>query len=381
MWHPSLPVGHNEVVIHHYKAARAELEAPGSPFEMTTIEVRGVPVRVFKSAPPNMRLLWEATAAHGDKEYVVYEDEHYTYAQIHEQVRKLAATFVAQGVVPGDRIALSMRNYPEWVVGYWAGIVVGAAVVGMNAWWTPSEMEYAVNDSQPKVLVVDDERLERLSHVLDAVRERLPHAMHVISVRSDRALPSNAQSWADVMAQPDPGTLPAAAIDPDDDATIFYTSGTTGFPKGAQLTHRGSVHNLLNIVYMGTAVASAEAKAVAAGELPAPSAPPSANPPVFMAPTPLFHVTACNCVLHPATASGAKIVLMYKWDAGRALELIERERATNFSGVPTMGRELLMHPDWSRRDTSTLVGISGGGSASRGASAVRGPSWAHPRSW
>ena len=142
-------------------------------------------------------------------------------------------------------------------------------------------------------------------------------------VRTDGPLPSNAQRWDDVMAQADPGTLPAVAIDPDDDATIFYTSGTTGFPKGAQLTHRGSVHNLLNIVYMGTAVASAEAKAAAAGEIPAPAA-PSTNPPVFMAPTPLFHVTACNCVLHPATASGAKIVLMYKWDAGRALELIEQ---------------------------------------------------------
>ena len=310
----------------------------------------------------NMRVLWEATAAHGDKEYVVYEDEHYSYAQIHEQVRKLAAAFVAQGVQPGDRIALAMRNYPEWITGYWAGIAVGAAVVGMNAWWTPSEMEYALNDSQPKVLVVDGERLERLMQVVDGVRSRLPHAMHVISVRTDGPLPSDAQRWDDVMAQADPGTLPAVAIDPDDDATIFYTSGTTGFPKGAQLTHRGSVHNLLNIVYMGTAVASAEAKAAAAGEIPAPAA-PSTNPPVFMAPTPLFHVTACNCVLHPATASGAKIVLMYKWDAGRALELIERERATNFSGVPTMGRELLMHPDWSKRDTSTLVGISGGGSA------------------
>ena len=203
-------------VINHYKAARAELEAPGSPFETTTIEVRGVPVRVFKSAPPNMRVLWEATAAHGDKEYVVYEDEHYSYAQIHEQVRKLAAAFVAQGVQPGDRIALAMRNYPEWITGYWAGIAVGAAVVGMNAWWTPSEMEYALNDSQPKVLVVDGERLERLMQVVDGVRSRLPHPMHVISVRTDGPLPSNGQRWDDVMAQADPGSLPAVTIDPDD---------------------------------------------------------------------------------------------------------------------------------------------------------------------
>ncbi len=169
------------------------------------------------------------------------------------------------------------------------------------------------------------------------------------------------------MAGPDPGSLPPVDIDPDDDATIFYTSGTTGFPKGAQLTHRGSVANILNIVVMTLAVAMAEGKAVAAGDIPAPPAP--AEPPVpgaqsvFMAPTPLFHVTACNCILHPATVTGGKVVLMYKWDAARALELIERERVTNFSGVPTMSREMLLHPDWATRDTSSLQGMGGGGAA------------------
>jgi long-chain acyl-CoA synthetase len=351
-------------VIDHYKAARAELEATGSPFAMTTIEVRGVPMRVFNSAPPTMRALWEGTTAHGDKCYVAYEDEHYSYAEIHTQVRKLAAYLAAQGVGRGDRVALAMRNYPEWVVGYWASISLGAACVGMNAWWTPHEMEYALDDSQPKVLIVDDERLERLSHVLNAVRVRLSHPLHVVTVRTESDLPDDATRWSDVMSAADPGSLPAVEIDPDDDATIFYTSGTTGFPKGAQLTHRGSVHNLLNLVYMSAAIGSAEAKAVAAGDFPASTEPPKAPlPPVFMAPTPLFHVTACNCLLHPATASGATIVLTYKWDAGRALELIEREKVTNFSGVPTMGRELLMHPDWSTRDTSSLSSLSGGGSA------------------
>ncbi len=351
-------------VIEHYKAARAELEAPGSPFAMDTIVVRNVPIRVFKSAPPTLRVLWELTAAHGPKQYIVYEDEHFTFDEIHEQVRKLAHYLADHGVKAGDRVALAMRNYPEWIVGYWAGVSLGAAVVGMNAWWTPSEMEYALDDSHPKVLIVDDERLERLGHVLNAVRVRLPQPMHVISVRSERDLPADAARWNDVMSADDPGSLPPAEIDPDDDACIFYTSGTTGFPKGAQLTHRGSVHNLLDLVYMTTAITMAEAKAVAAGDVPAPEAPTGAPlPPVFMAPTPLFHVTACNCLLHPATASGAKIVLTYKWDAGRALELIEREQVTNFSGVPTMGRELLMHPDWNTRDTSSLQGISGGGSA------------------
>ena len=345
-------------VIHHYLAARAELDAPGSPFATTTEVVRGVPLKVFAACPPDMRVLWENSAGHGDKDYLVYEDERYTYAEVHAQVRKLAAHLVANGVHPGSRVAIAMRNYPEWVVSYWASVCVGAAAVGMNAWWTAPEMEYALNDSEPLVLIADDERLERLNH-MPAQRP-----MHIISVRSERTAPGGVTTWASVMAEADPGSLPDVSIDPDDDATIFYTSGTTGFPKGAQLTHRGSVHNIFNIIAMGAATNMAEAKAIAAGDVPAPTdVPPTPAQPVFMAPTPLFHVTACNCLLHPATVAGGRVVLTYKWDPGRALELIEREGVTNFSGVPTMSRELLMHPDWATRDTSTLAGMGGGGAA------------------
>ena len=344
-------------VIHHYLAARADLDAQGSPFATHMTTIRGVPARSYVAAPPHMRAIWETTAVHGDKDYLVYEDERYSYAEIHAQVRKLAAHLVANGVTPGSRVAIAMRNYPEWVVGYWAGVSVGAAVVGMNAWWTPPEMEYALNDSEPRVLIADDERLDRLAQMPS------PRAMHIIAVRTDRAIPGGGTTWSAVMSAADPGSLPAVDIDPDDDATIFYTSGTTGFPKGAQLTNRGSVHNILNIAAMTTAVAMAEQKAIAAGDVPPPPPAPPALPATFMAPTPLFHVTACNCILHPATLTGGKVVLMYKWDPGRALELIEREKVTNFSGVPTMSREMLMHPDWSTRDTSSLAGLGGGGAA------------------
>ena len=343
------------------------MTAPGAPFALSEIVVRDVPIKVFASAPPNMRALWQMTAAHADKMYIVYEDERYTYAEIAAQVNALAHVLHhTHGVGRGDRVAIAARNYPEWVVGYWATVSLGAAVVGMNAWWTPTEMEYGLTDSRPKVLIADDERLERVLQVLDNVRSG--GAMHVITVRSNRALPADASRWADAVTAlasgPDaPASLPDAEIDPDDDATIFYTSGTTGFPKGAQLTHRGSVHNIMNLAFMAGAVNAAEAKAVAAGEVE-PSAPaPAPAQAVYMAPTPLFHVTACNCLLHPATLVGGRIVLTYKWDPGRALELIEREGVTNFSGVPTMSRELLAHPDWATRDTSTLQGMGGGGAA------------------
>ncbi len=347
-------------MIEQFNEAWDELTGEGGPFAMTEIEVRGHPMRVFDSAPPTMRALWEFAAAHGEHTYVVFEDERYTYAEIGAQVRTLAALLRDEhGVGPGDRVGVAMRNYPEWVVSYWATVSIGAAVVGLNAWWTTQEMEYGLGDSRPKVLIADDERLERVLPVLGTLRAA--RSLHVISVRSDRQLPGDAARWSDVV---DPATapdgLPDADIDPDDDATIFYTSGTTGSPKGAQLTHRGSVHNVLNLAFMTTVSARAEGKAAAAaGEPPAPPSAPTR--PVFMAPTPLFHVTANNCLLQPCTIAGGAIVFMHKWDAGRALELIERERVTNFSGVPTMSRELLTHPDWAIRDTSSVKGMSGGG--------------------
>ena len=164
-------------MIEHLRAACADLTAPGAQFAMSEIVVRDVPMRIFAGAPPNMRTIWEMSAAHADKPYVVYEDERYTYAEIHARVRALAHHLRDEhGVGSGDRVALAMRNYPEWVIGYWAITSIGAAVVGMNAWWTTPEMEYGLADSRPKVLIADDERLERVLPVLDGLRAVAPTA-------------------------------------------------------------------------------------------------------------------------------------------------------------------------------------------------------------
>ena len=352
-------------MIEEYKQAWDELTAPGAQFAMKEIEVRGIPMRVFESAPPSMRFVWELAAGYGDRDYVVYEDERFTYAESDAIIKTLAAHLVDDhGVEPGDRVAVSMRNYPEWVFSYWAIVSIGAACVGMNAWWTTDEMKYGLSDSKPKVLICDGERIERVAPILDELQAESP--LHVIAVRHDSEksgdLPEGVMRWDDVIdPSAAPATLPPVDIDPDDDACIFYTSGTTGFPKGAQLTHRGSVHNLLDLAFMAAVSASAAAKAGTESSLPDMSPGGEEKQNVFMAPTPLFHVTANNCLLHPATISGARLVLTYKWDAARALELIEREGVTNFSGVPTMSREMLMHPDWATRDTSTLAGLGGGG--------------------
>lgn len=226
-------------------------------------------------------------------------------------------------------------------------------------------MEFALLDSAPRVLICDSERYQNVLGALDTVRSGVP--LRILLARSGDRLVDGTDRWDDVIDPANaPEGLPAVEIDPDDDATIFYTSGTTGTPKGAQLTHRGSVHNVMHMVFMGmaTAVAAASAEAADAGsgdEPPAEGTVAEPTPMAIMAPTPLFHVTACNCLMHPATMMGAKIVLTRKWDPARALEPIEREGVTNFSGVPTMARELISHPNWEITDTSTMATMSGGG--------------------
>jgi len=326
--------------------AWAELTAPGAPFEIAVQEVRGSPIRTFKNAPPNVRLLWQSTAQFAERDYLVYGDERLTYAQAHAQVASVANWLMAQGVKPGDRVAIAMRNYPEWMLIYWACACIGVACVGMNAWWTAAEMAYGLKDAEPKVLFADAERIARLAEQPGMLGDAL-----LVTVRAEP--PAGAVAWADVAAHG--GALPDVAVDPDDDLCIFYTSGTTGFPKGAQLTHRSCVSNLMNMMFAGQASALATQRAT--GVAP-PATPPT---PVTLVTTPLFHVTANNCGAYATTAAGGKMVLMYRWDAGEALKLIARERCTSAGGVPVMARELITHPDFDKYDTSSLLSVGGGG--------------------
>ena len=329
--------------------AWAELTGPGGPFEITTVDVGGVPIRTFAAAPPSVRELWLSTLAFSDRDYLVYGDERITYGEAHGQVAAIANWMMDQGVRPGDRVAVAMRNYPEWMLIYWAGVSIGVAVVGMNAWWTAVEMAYGLKDSAPKVVFADGERIDRIGELPDMLGQSI-----LVAVRADNA-PEGAVAFADVLARG--GALPELAIDPEADACIFYTSGTTGFPKGAQLTHRGCVNNLMNMMFAGQVTALATQRAT--GVIPDPEAPVPI--PVTLVTTPLFHVTANNCGAYATTAAGGKMVLMYRWDAGEALKLIERERVSSVSGVPVMARELVTHPDFGNHDTSSLLTVGGGG--------------------
>ena len=334
----------------HYaelRQARAELTGPGGQFEIITADILGHSIRTYQNAPPSIRGFWLSTLAFGDRPYLVYGEERVSYAQAHAQVNAVAGWLAAQGIVAGDRVGIAMRNYPEWLLIYWACVSSGIAVVGMNAWWTPEEMDYALKDSAPKALFLDAERLARLNE-----RPELATGLKLVGVRIDAAL-AHVTRWSEVIA--DGGAMPDVAVDPDADACIFYTSGTTGFPKGAQLTHRGCIANLFNMLYAGASSALATQRATGA------EAPSEAAIPVTLITTPLFHVTANNCGAYATTAMGGTLVLMYRWDAGEALRLVARERITSMSGVPVMAREVIGHPDFAATDTSSLTSLAGGG--------------------
>ena len=256
-------------------------------------------------------------------------------------VDAMAALLVDRyGVQPGDRVAIGMRNYPEWVIGFAAITSIGAISVSLNAWWTEDELDYALEDCGATVLVADVERVER-AHAACA---RL--GCRILSVRAPEV--AGVDRWEDVRDLDAP--MPEVDVTPDVDATILYTSGTTGHPKGAVSTHRAVVHALMAF---GCKAALDRLRRTAE------QAPAAA--PTFILIVPLFHVTGCVPVMLSCFASGLKLVMMYRWDAERALELIERERVTNFVGVPTQSWDLLESPRFAQTDTSSLISVGGGG--------------------
>lgn len=336
------------------KEALTEITSPGQMFEVTDVEVRGQQLKTWALAPGSLRDFWQITAAHNSADYLVYGEERLSYADAHRQVGAIANWLAANGVAQHDRVAIAMRNYPEWMLAYWATVSSGAVVVGMNAWWVPDEMAYALSDSAPKVLICDTERLHRYLEI----KEQFPD-MLVVAVRAEGPLPAGIIAWEDIL-QAEPA-LPEVTIDPDDDACIFYTSGTTGRPKGAQLTHRGCTNNVMSVAF--ASVLQMMTKAKMDGTPPADPTAASGPQQAAIVATPLFHVTANNCLAQAMTAAGGKLIHMYKWDAGEALRLIEAEKVTAFTGVPTMSRELISHPDFAATDTSSLMSMGGGGAA------------------
>ena len=335
--------------------ARAALTAPGAKFAMDIMVIRGVPTRVWKNAPPSLAWLATAARAHGERLFTILEDERITYEANHRATAAFAAHLLSLGVGRGDRVALAMRNLPEWPVVFFAAASIGAIVVPLNAWWTGAELEYGLRDSGATVLVVDGERHVRLAAHYPA----LPQLHHIVVARAATVEGRGATRLEDAIGSPhDWATLPdriipAVAIDPDDPVTIFYTSGTTGAPKGALGTHRNLMTNILSSGY-----------ATARAALRRGTAPPDPIPRTALTVIPLFHVTACSSAMMGTIATGGTMVFMRRWDTVQAMQLIEREKVNVTGGVPTIAWQLLEHPDRAGHDLSSLESIAYGGAPS-----------------
>ena len=333
----------------------AAMSAPGADYAMTAKEIDGVSYQVFENRQPNLRGTYAVGEMHGDADFLVYEKERWSFAEGMQEAWNFASVLADKfGVKKGDRIALVMRNYPEWCMSYIAATSMGAVIVPMNGWWTTEELDYALRDCDARVVIADKERVERLKPLIDDV------GFEIIAVRCTGEQPRGIQHYADVMNDVVDKPIPDVDIDELDDAMILYTSGTTGHPKGAVSTHLAvaTVVQAWTVLTIATVTAQMQ-KDAAEGKAPNPNAP---QPSALVA-VPLFHVTGCNAVFLISIVVGRKLVLMHKWDATRALEFVQEEKITSFTGVPTMSWEMVTHPDVEKYDLSTLTGLGSGGAA------------------
>ena len=329
--------------------ANAAVTGPGQIFELIDGEVRGVKMKVFKNAPAHLGQVFAGSRGHGDKTFLVYEDEIITFAQAADRIDALASLLVnVYGVKKGDRVAVAMRNFPEWVMSFAAIISVGAINVSMNSWWTEDEMDFALEDSGATVLICDQQRFD--IGAASCVKKNVK----VLVVRAEKPLPAGVDKWEEVLPLGD--KHPGADISPDDDATILYTSGTTGRPKGAVSTHRAIISSIMAFSARNTIFQMSGTKLK---DVDGPEVPTS-----FILIVPLFHVTGCVPVMLSCFVAGLKLAIMYKWDPEKALEMIEREKITNFVGVPTQSWDLVNSPAFEKYDTSSLRAVGGGGAPS-----------------
>ena len=333
---PSAPASRHEIL--------ERLTASG-PFQLTLDRSQGYPVRLYKNAPSSLRDVLVSTRRYDDRPFLIYENETLTYGEHFRRVAALARYLSESGIGKGERIAIGMRNYPEWSVSFWACQAVGAVVVALNAWWTSAELAFALTDSEPCAILIDGERLERLESILGGLELKA----FVVARRGVAA--AGGCDFEDV-ASPAGDGLPDVDIAPSDLATILYTSGTTGNPKGAMATQRNHITNLMNSK-LNTAVNRVAAGLAAEAALDEPQA-------GMLQTFPFFHIGGLTGLL-VGTATGMRLALMFKWSPSQAVDLIETHQLVSASGVPIVVRQLLEAATAAGRKMESLAGITSGG--------------------
>ena len=333
--------------------AIATLTGRGQRYALEDVLVNGRSVRMFSQAPATLRALYSDTAS--DLPFIAFEDERLSFAQAWQQACRIGHVLVHDlGVQPGDRVAISMRNYPEWVLAFTAITSVGAVAVAMNALWQADELAYGLRDSGAKVLFADRERLDRLAHC-----PPLP-GLQVIAVRASQTAP-DVRRLDDLLRFVGAVPMPPAATQPDHAATIFYTSGSTGHPKGVVSTHRNILAALLSWE-LDRSIGELMAGLDSAAQVPGPvgSAPLAPQPGTLLA-VPLFHVTGSHAVYLSCYRLQRRLVCMARWDAEAAAALIERDRLSSVIAPAAMTGDLVRVARSGQFDLGSLLTVGGGG--------------------
>jgi long-chain acyl-CoA synthetase len=320
---------------------REQLAGPGGPFEVVEEEVLGEKMEVFKNRVGSLREMLAQSALHGDKDYIVYGERRISFAEHVRLVASIAAGLREKhGIGPGDRVGILAANCPEWVMTFWATLSLGAVATALNGWWTEDEIVFGLEHSGCKLLVGDHKRLRRL----DGVNV----ACEVMEIENDFA------TLAD--HAPD-AALPEVRIEEDDPALILFTSGTTGRPKGAVVSHRA----LVGFVQVNT-MHGLERILISSklGDLPPATEPAPA--PATLVTAPLFHLSGLYAMAIMMLANGSKTVYrMGRFDPEDVLRLIEKERITIWTALGSMGPQLVAHPSIDKFDLSSMRNIGFGG--------------------
>ena len=333
------------------------LTGPGGPFEVVAEEVNGIPMKMFKDRMRSLREVAAMARERGDEQtYIVYGDRRIGFTEFVHGANSVSSGLASQfGIGRGDRVAVLSANNPEWCFTFWGTVNLGAILVGLNGWWKTDEIIYGLQDSGSRVLVADRGRFERIAADLDEAKD-LEAVFLIDADPSEFGDDPRLRSFSELMASPSP-TLPDVPIEESDPAVIFYTSGTTGRPKGAISTHRSMIANLQNTIYnavAGAMVAASENPLGAGGEQSA-----------SLLTSPLFHVSGCHSGMVVGLLGGVKLVIpVGKFEPEKAMQLIQDERISIWATVPTMVWRVVEHPDRHSYDLSTITTVAYGGSPS-----------------
>lgn len=332
-----------------YKAVFHGMGQEGGQFEMQDAVVKGITYRSFKNAPPSLKAVYDNSLSHADSPFLVYENQTLSFKDVYSLASGVATQLLeTYGVKKGDRVALAMRNCPEWVIAFMAITSIGGIAVALNSWGEADELEYGLTDSEAKLVFVDSRRLELLSDRLSALD------VQAVAVRVDTPLPEGVSDWSELASSG--AAMPEVEIQPEDHAYIMYTSGTTGRPKGAVTSHWAAGQAIMCGALAGMSVASQHPKTIeniiARGKAPA-----------IMLSLPLFHGSGLITVIFNALMGGTKVVIQSKWNPKEALELIERENVGTLSGAAKMIWDLLEHPEFDQYDTGSIFSLTGVGAA------------------